>query len=276
MMRHLVFVGHRLPVACTALAFFLAIAIGSEARAGLVAQWKFDDNGGTNAVSATNSPADDGTLNGTIGFSNGDLAPIAGNVSVLDSDGSTGNYVSTAFAGITGTDARTVSAWVKTTNNTGGSTGGFGIVSWGPDLPSARFGIRLHNGVIRIEHNSSKGFGSINVATGEWRHIAITSAAGNDDLSAVKIYVDGILDTNSASLGSGMNTQAGTFEIGGLNLFGNNWPEGLIDDVRVYNTALSASDIADLAQRVPEPSSILLGLLGATGVALCRRKVRLG
>jgi len=70
----------------------------------LVAHWTFDDNsGGTIAVSATDSPTDDGTFNGPgISFRSDDLAPIAGKVSVLDFDGRSGNYVSTEYQGILG------------------------------------------------------------------------------------------------------------------------------------------------------------------------------
>jgi len=271
-----------LRVACAMLVFGSMAAIGNVVQgAHLVAQWNFDDNGGTTAVSAVNSPADDGTLNGAsgIGFSNGDLAPVAGNVSVLSSDGSAGNYVSTAFGGIAGTDARTVSAWIKTTTNGGDNSDGFGIVSWGPNMPFARFGIRLDKGVVRIEHNSGRRHGSLLANTGEWVHIGVTSAAGNDDLQNVKIYVNGILDTVDTDTGgtqAGFSSIASDFEIGGLNVFTGHYADGLIDDVRVYNTELSAAEILVLATPIPEPSSILLCLLGATGLVLSRQKVRRG
>jgi len=260
---------------CVVLAFGSMTMIGNVAQgAHLVAYWDFDDNdGGTNAASGVNSPADDGTLNGAsgIGFSNADLAPIAGNVSVLGSDGSDGNYVSTAFAGITGTNARTVSAWIKTQPS---SLDSFGIISWGPNTPFGRFGISLDDGVVRIEHNSGRRHASILANTGEWVHIAVTSAAGNDDLQSVNIYVNGVLDTVDTDTGgtqAGFNTVAGSFEIAGLEVHTTRYMNGLIDDVRVYNTELSAAEIMVLATPIPEPSSILLGLLGMVGIALRRR-----
>jgi hypothetical protein len=76
---------------------------------------------------------------------------------------------------------------------------------------------------------------------GQWQHITVSRTAATN---ALLVYIDGENKT------SGSPTQAGAF---GINSIGstNSTPEkfvnGNIDDIRVYNTKLSAADIAILA-----------------------------
>jgi len=72
---------------------------------------------------------------------------------------------------------------------------------------------------------------------GTWYHIA-----GTYDGFKLKIYVNGILENTLY--------QQGTQRPASDFYFGNGWSvpfEGKIDDVRIYNRALSDQEIADLA-----------------------------
>lgn len=78
-----------------------------------------------------------------------------------------------------------------------------------------------------------------------WHHVALT----RNSSQVVKIYLDGVLDTSGTdtdTMTTSMTCNAPriAFENGGDGLANF---IGLIDDVRVYNTALSATDIAALA-----------------------------
>jgi len=260
----------------------LTLVVGNATQAALVAHWKFDDVAGDVAISEINSPEDDGKLEGNCDFrSQGtDLPPIDGNVSVLESNGTPGNQVSTAYPGITGTKARTVTAWIKT-RDSGTRKDCFAIVSWGPPDDFSRFGIRLDGGMVRIEHGNGRRIGTRFVATGKWVHIAVSSADGNNDLQDVKIYVNGVLDTVDSETGGeqvGFSTVAGSFEIGGLGVYQSGYGSGMIDDVRVYDTELSAGEIAELAHARGLGSTLLgvagIALLITTGVVLYRRNIR--
>jgi hypothetical protein len=78
--------------------------------------------------------------------------------------------------------------------------------------------------------------GSAGLALNAWSHLASTY-----DGSMLRLYVNGVLVSSSAVSGS-MAASSGVLRIGGNGV----WPEwfaGLIDEVRVYNRALSASEI---------------------------------
>jgi hypothetical protein len=114
------------------------------------------------------------------------------------------------------------------------------------------------------------------VPAGGWHHVAVTLEEGD----GVRYYIDGV--------------QAGGVFAAGLTNFGaaNDQPlelgrrddgfffNGLMDDVALFDTELSAADIAGLANgtftpdTIPEPSTIALGavILGAVGLNGRRRR----
>jgi hypothetical protein len=108
--------------------------------------------------------------------------------------------------------------------------------------------------------------------TGVWTHIAATRA-GNGELS---LYVNGDL------VGQWANTPTPTDDCFQDLLIGayayntpanqiENYFPGLIDDVMIYDRALSRSEIGDLAV-IPAPGAILLGGLGTGLVSWLRRR----
>ncbi len=84
-------------------------------------------------------------------------------------------------------------------------------------------------------------------------------------MSQIKLYVNGNLQ--------GVTDYSGTYEYNSESLYiGHQQPgadryyNGLLDDLRIYNNALSQSEISAL---VPEPATLLLLGLGA---ALLRKR----
>lgn len=109
---------------------------------------------------------------------------------------------------------------------------------------------------------------------GEWYHLVSVFDSG-----LAQIYVDGVIetswDTGYASLfSSSVNLLVGSETtdhpnagVGGIPI------DGLIDDVYIYDRALSASEVQTLYSTVSEPSTALFLGLGLAGMAV-RRKER--
>ena len=235
--------------------------------AGLLGHWALDDGSGTTAVSAINSPADDGTITGSASFV----------TDALSLDGTDG-WVDTSVIGIAGAGARTIAAWVKV--GTDGYNGA--IVSWGDSWTEGykggrfTFNINTESGELRSEIGGSYVNGTTIVTDDQWHHVAVTTAQGDNDIANVKFYIDGQLDAVSSFANSkSINSQAAQITIGGIVVpsypTGNTkfFFDGLLFDVRVYDEELDQEAIAAL---VPEPASILLMALGGAGLISRRRK----
>ncbi|MBN2844306.1 MAG: LamG domain-containing protein, partial [Sedimentisphaerales bacterium] len=94
-------------------------------------------------------------------------------------------------------------------------------------------------GVVRMQ---SRGLSTINtpavINADQWHHVAVTFAS-----NYAKIYVDGMVAAqDDFSLAAGPDS---TFRIG-CNDLTNERFEGRLDDMQVFNYALSAEEIADL------------------------------
>ena len=188
----------------------------------------------------------DGTVNGAV--TNNDAT--RGNVLSLDGND---DYVDITGAGaLFGSPSDiTLSAWV---NYSSVDTFGGEVISLGNNVM-----LRVDDaveGVTGVFYDGSTWQyvgSSTSLADGNWHHIAFTfDDAGN----AQALYIDGVLaasDTSTASISytSGSNTRIGANASDSDNDFDFN---GLIDDVRIYDRALSASEIQDLASAPVTPS----------------------
>ncbi len=76
------------------------------------------------------------------------------------------------------------------------------------------------------------------LATGAWSYLTATY-----DGTSLHLYLNGVQTAQVAASGS-ILTSAGALRIGGNNIW-NEWFNGWIDEVRVYNRALSAAEIQD-------------------------------
>lgn len=180
----------------------------------------------------------------------------------LNFDG-TDDYVSSPFTGISGNGDRTIEAWIRTTANAIPGQGGQRVIAnWGSMTTGTRFTFNvLWGNAIRLEIGGSGVSGTIAVNDGNWHHVAVSYKAGT-----VSLYVDGVLDVSSTL--SGVNTSSGSFMIG-RRVDGVNHFEGDIDEVRIWNTALSASQLAinDSNEICVAPSNLLAYYKFNEGVA---------
>lgn len=207
---------------------------------GLVAHWPLD------------SDATDSSGHGHNGTEAGGMTYTAsgrvGGAAVLDG---MNDYIEiNGYKGITRSRSRTVAAWVNTT-----ATGVREIVSWGGSGGGARWQFELWDGmgtpgVVQLEVGNGRVTGSTNVRDGVWHHVAaVLEDSDRPNVVDVKLYVDGHLETLSASVSMPVLTgEVDNVLIGGIlgrRVFQNF--NGMLDDIRIYRIALSQADIAVLA-----------------------------
>ena len=162
-----------------------------------------------------------------------------------------GDYATaTQHEGVLGSHSRSFTAWVKTLDTDAV------IVSWGSDVTGGKWVIRTRSGTgapgaLSVDINGGHVVGSTVVADGQWHHIAVVfEEDGTPDVGDVRLYVDGRLEDVSAEQGGvvatapGQDVRFGNTSTLGL---GAELSQGLIDEARLYDRALLASEVAHLA-----------------------------
>ena len=211
---------------------------------GAVAYWKLDETAGA-VASDYSVNAYDGTL---MNMDESDwVAGVSGNA--LSFDG-VNDYVQVAgFKGVTGSASRTCMAWVNT--SVGGDILGYGNnVGIGTKW---RFRI-LSTGTLVVQVGGYAQTTSATVNDGNWHHVAVVIPDKPTPLiDDIELFIDGnkITDITTAAGTEPINTGAdNTVKIGVYEYVGTglDYFDGRIDDVRIYDRALSEAEIARLAQ----------------------------
>ncbi len=203
--------------------------------------WKIDDMSGQTALD--NSPyGRSGTL---LNMDDDDW--VGGKVGGALSFDGVDDYVQIeGWKGILGAASRTVCAWIKTT-----ATGSANIVYWGDTGASndwLLFAKGDMDGKLALTTNEGYVVGTSNVCDGEWHHVAaVLENDGTPDAAEVRLYVDGVEDAITLSQSAGVDTPVGSDVLIGSN--GVQYFEGLIDEVRIYDRALSGAEVAELAEQ---------------------------
>jgi hypothetical protein len=218
---------------------------------GLVAYWPFDENSGTTAYDAT-SNANNGTINAAT-WTPGRMG------SALQFDGSTSFVDCGVKTSLNPTSAVTVSVWVNLASYPGfyyslvqnGDSYRLLLTDWSGAQGK---GIRidgLSGGTAATDQLCSDAF-----LLNTWYHIAFTFNESNDEL---RLYVnDGLrsLTCWNGACPTDLVSSIYPFRIGNQPSFGgfaeSNFFNGKMDAIRIYNRALSASEITALYL---EPSS---------------------
>lgn len=191
----------------------------------------------------TTEEAGGGRFAALAGFTNDPAQWIAGRSGrALQFDGVDDYVAVSGFNGVTGTAARTVSAWIKTT-----ATGGTDkpIVNWGTNATSNKWDFLMNAaGRLRLEATGGWVVGTRLLNDGQWHHVACTfTNDGTPTVTDVLLYVDGTLETISSSQTVAIAT-TGTVEAKiGSDTQARFW-SGAIQDVRIHASALSAQEIA--------------------------------
>jgi hypothetical protein len=196
---------------------------------GLVAHWKFDDGSGTTAVDSAGN--NNGTLNGDPNWSAGLIN------GALSFDGVDDYVVCSSIAPLIGNTV-TVQTWIRTSEFAG---------IWNPVFTQNAGG----NGYYFYDSSDRPAFYIVAGAAfvqvispdvinpNQWYHVA-----GTNDGSNLKLYIDGQFkdsDDSTGFLGADSNAYIGFEPSSSL------YYKGMIDDVRIYDRAVSESEFQDMA-----------------------------
>lgn len=179
----------------------------------MVSWWRGEDN-------TEDSMGDN---NGTL---IGDTFYEVGKVGQAFSFDGAGDYVN--IPGISAPQDKTYTLWVKINANPGTWNT---LIEFGNDAPW--FGI-TDGGQVDLYLNNPRTSSSLN--TGEWYHIAYTSDSATN---TSKIYINGVQDGPDGTANTEMTTGMG------IGYHSEDTPfNGLIDEVAIFNRALTADEIA--------------------------------
>ncbi|UCG48608.1 MAG: hypothetical protein JSU94_02305, partial [Phycisphaerales bacterium] len=227
----------------------LVLGVSGASRADLVGHWMFDDGSGTVAADSSGNG-----LNGTLVGSPEWVVGIKGGALEFAQDGS---YVNLdGYGGILGTSARTIAAWVKTTNAGSSNSTSSTIMDWGRNQHNSqtageRMCFRINAGRLRCENHGGNVQASTPMADGEWHHAAVVLIE-NATISYpdVILYLDGQDDTVASTDSTPFVTTAHASRdaaIGRRPSSQDRYFDGLMDDVRLYDHALTQAEIQELA-----------------------------
>jgi len=233
------------------ISFVLVLGIAGASAAeeidpNLVGWWKLDDGFGTIAT--------DWSGHDNHGSLVGDPQWVSGYIGgTLDFDGD-GDYIDCGYDPIFDiTDEITLAAWVNIRSI---SVQWMAIVAKGEyawRLSNDDSDPRFHFGITIWSDDNPSVNGSTAVGYDEWHHVA-----GMYDGSNINLYLDGVLDVNiSNDTGIGTNTE--NLLIGENPEAAERYWDGFIDDVRVYNVALTEDEIAAVMSYMGDDPSLAWG-----------------
>ena len=201
----------------------------------LIAHWALDETEGMFAVDSAGD-------NDAVTFGDPIWLPGGGQVNgAIQLDG-IDDYVSTPFILDPVKGSLSAFAWIK-----GGAPGQV-IISQTGDFGGTWLGIKPSDGNL-IAGFSAMYFGALVSETvitdGQWHHVGFEY---DTDTFHRRLYVDGAHVAEDTTAVAGLSSDGGMYIGVSKDLDAASFFSGLIDDVRIYKQALSAEEIAALAQ----------------------------
>jgi len=243
-MRRLLFIAFALFITHAALLPCMARA---DITHGLVGWWKFDEGTSTNAHDSSGNG-----YNGILSTS-GSTKPqwVSGKLGqALNFDGSSSYVGAGAGPSLNISGAITVSAWIKPTVVRVASSDIVANMNAADTIEQYELILNNTGSVVFAASNGGTqlDYGTQILSANTWYHIVATRDATNN---ASHIYINGVADTVGRIGSVSIPTSGfGHTAIGrtGDDISGEYFP-GIIDDVRIYNRQLSATEVASLYQR---------------------------
>jgi beta-glucanase (GH16 family) len=218
---------HRPLIAALSALTLLCTVVPAAAQGGLVAAYGFNEGSGATTADATG--------NGNTGTISGATWNASGRFGGALSFNGTSNWVTVPdSASLDLTTGMTVGAWVRPTATNGARV----VLMKERTTAGLSYSLGLSNGVaasyIRTatDVSASGGSGPLNT----WTHIAATY-----DGATLRVYVNAVQAASLAVTGA-ITTSTSPLRIGGDAPWGQYF-SGLIDEVRIYNRALTPGEI---------------------------------
>jgi hypothetical protein len=226
-----------------ATASIVSVTVANGVSSGLVASYGFDEGSGSTAQDRSGGGLH-GTISGAIWTTGGRFG------GALSFDG-VNDWVTVADANALDlTTGMTLEAWVYPTASGGGS--------WRNVLIKERASSEVYNLYSNMPGNIPTVYvvraaqpgtplnasGTSAVPLNTWTHLAATH-----DGTTLRLYVNGV-QVGTRAVSGALLTSTGALRIGGNSLWGEFF-QGRIDEIRIYNRALSAAQIqADMTTPV--------------------------
>jgi hypothetical protein len=221
----------------------LVLNMAGRASADLILHWMFDEGSG--------DVVNDSSGNGHVGTIEGATWVVSDRGPCLEFGGDGDRVVDwNAPDYLNGLDAVTLAVWVKSNQVPTDSgfiiceepDGGDNIITMRYDVAGANSGgTSLLKMAIVAPVDEQQLESSSNLQTTEWQHVALVWARGEQ----LQFYVNGELDTPSSN-GAPRDASTGDVIILIVGQGGKDWAggwDGLIDDVRIYDNALTQVEI---------------------------------
>ncbi len=200
----------------------------------IVGMWLFDEGKGEVTKDSSGNGNDGKLMNGPK-WVDGKFGKA------LEFDGTDDNVEMPNDSGLpSGAQDRTISAWVKVDSFKNGR-----VFSYGAWSPGNAFDLieQIEHKFMIIGHTNNYSTTKTNFSTGDWYHIA--AVLEGDDLT---FYYNGIKDSTQPVQ---LNTilRKDTFRIGNGVGDIDQWFDGVIDEVALFNVALTEDDIKSIMTR---------------------------
>ncbi len=226
----------------------------------LMVYYSFDDDSNGALAPDNSANTNDGTISGAV-YDSGELAPVPGNVNSLSCDGTD----DTVFASDDGTltpsaDAVTIAAWINVDSTTDDEINEI-AGKWNDGVREYQIQIKDDDGNGAIDpvvdftvKTTVDGGATFKVATSgtipldTWVHVAAVYDGAN-----MQVYLNGLPSGAATAQTGNLNDTAARFSVCAQDFGGGDqrFLDGNIDEVRVYDAALTGEQIAQLASGFP-------------------------
>ena len=207
-------------------------AQGDCVAAGLVGWWKLDESSGLTAADSSGN-GNDGTLDASMNGDEWTTGVVGG---ALEFDGND-ELIRVSGASLNITNEITLSVWVWHSAFRAGQYERYVEVKGGIAIIRKNSDGRLQF-YIKTDGTTRHLLVSDVLVEGQWQHVA-----GTWDGTTQRLYLDGV-EIDSQTPGGVLDDPTGDVRI---NSSGTEYLNGLLDDCRIYNRALTAEEVAELA-----------------------------
>jgi hypothetical protein len=207
----------------------VTLTVGPASTPGLVGAWGFEEPSGTTAADRSGQ-GNAGTIDGATRIATGKYG------SALSFDGVNDRVNVASSASLNLRTAVTMEAWVYPAN-----VGAFRTVMMREQAAGLTYAIYGSTSTGRPSVNVSTSSeqdlrGTANLAVNTWTHVAATWDGAN-----LRLYINGVQKATRALTGT-MPSSTAPLRFGGNGVWGE-WFAGRLDEIRVYDRALTAAQV---------------------------------